>query len=65
MAPSVKLAVISKVMKRPRFYKNQLVFCHLLYTLVEKQPYLMSLRSSYQLSVNSILLLMCVRFYWC
>ena len=42
MAPLVKLAVVSKSGEDAPFYKNQLVFLHLLYTLVEKQPYLMS-----------------------
>ena len=28
--------------KKPLYYENQLVFLHLLYTLVEKQPYLVS-----------------------
>ena len=59
MAILVKLDVVSKMVKRPLFYNNQLVFLHLLYTLVEKQPYLMS-TSSYKLPVKSILLVTCV-----
>ena len=42
-----------KVVKRPVFYKNWLIFLHLLYTLVEKQPNLVS-TSSYQLHVKEL-----------
>ena len=57
MAPLVKLAVVSKSGKEA--YKNRHVFLHLLYTLVEKQLYLVSTNSC-QLSVICILLLMYV-----
>ena len=49
MAPSIKLAVISKMDWEASLLGNQLVFLHFLYILVEKQPYLMS-TSSYKLS---------------
>ena len=52
MAPMVKLTVISKSGEEAFFYKNRLVFLHLLYSLVEKRPYLVS-TSSYQLSVKA------------
>ena len=57
MAPLTLFSL--KVVKKPLFYKNQLFLLHLLYALVEKQPYLVS-TSPYQLSVKSILLLTCV-----
>ena len=53
MVPSVTLAVISKMGEEASLLGNWLVFLHLLYTSVEKQPYLMS-TSSYKLSVKSI-----------
>ena len=40
MAPLVKLAVISKQIENPLYWENWLVFLHLLYTVVEKQPYI-------------------------
>ena len=49
MAPLVKLAIVSKSGEDTPF---RLIFLHLLYTLVEKQPYLVS-TTSYQLSVNA------------
>ena len=64
MAPSRKLAVISKMHWGTSLVKNQLVLLHFLYIIVEKQPYLMS-TSSYQLSVKSILFLTCIQFRWC
>ena len=63
MAPFVKLAVVCKSGEESSFLQKSACL-HLLYILVEKQPYLMS-TSSYQLSVKSILLLMCIRFHWC
>ena len=51
MVPLVNLAVISKSGEKDSFLKNQLVFLHLLYTIVEKELYLMS-TISYQLSVK-------------
>ena len=42
MVPLVNLAVISKSGEKDSFLKNQLVFLHLLYTIVEKELYLMS-----------------------
>ena len=64
MASSVKLAIVSKSDEKASFLQNQLVFLYFLYTLVEKQPYLVS-TSSYQVSVKRILLLMCIQFQWC
>ena len=51
MVSLVNLAVILKRMKKPPYYDNWLVFVHLLYTVVEKQQYLMS-TSSYKFSVK-------------
>ena len=53
MVPLVTLAVISKMGEEASLLGNWLVFLHLLYTSVEKQPYLMS-TSSYELSIQSI-----------
>ena len=64
MAPSAKLTVISKMDGDASLVKNRLILLHFLYILVEKQPYLVS-TSSYQLTVNNILFLMCVQFWWC
>ena len=54
MVPLVNLAVISKSGEKTLFYKYQLVFLHLLYTIAEKEPYLMS-TISYQLSVKNFI----------
>ena len=51
MAPLVKLAVVSKSDEEASFLQKSACLLHLLYTLVEKQPYLMS-TSFYQLSVK-------------
>ena len=51
MASLIKLVIVSKSSEVASFFRNRLVFLHLLYTLVEKQPYLMS-TSSYQLSIK-------------
>ena len=62
MIPLVKLAVVSKnECEVPSFSEIPLVFLYLLYTPLEKQPYLVSI-SSYKLSVKSILLLICILF---
>ena len=53
VAPLVKLAIVSKSGEEAYFLQNQLVFLHLLYTLVGTQQYIMH-TSSYQLSVKSI-----------
>ena len=50
MVTLVKLAAIAISSEQASFLQNQLVFLHLLYILVEKQPYLVS-TSSYQHSV--------------
>ena len=60
MASLVKLAIVSKSGKEAFFRQKLACLLHLLYTLVEKQPYLVS-TSFYQLSVKGILLLMCIR----
>ena len=51
MTPLAKLAVISEMKGEASLVKNILVFLHLLYIIIEKQPYLVS-TSSYQLSVK-------------
>ena len=53
MAPLVKLAVVFKSGEEASFLQHWFVFLHPLYTVVEKQPYLVS-TSSYQLSVQNI-----------
>ena len=55
MAPLVKPAIVSKTGEEA----SLLIFLHLLYTPVEKQPYLVSI-ISYKFSAKSILSLMCV-----
>ena len=57
MAPSAKLAIISEI-EGDALLKNCL---HLPSSYLEKQSYLMSTRS-YQLSVKSILFLMCIQY---
>ena len=49
MAPLVKLAVNSKWVKKPLFYKNQLVFLNL-YTQVEQVDILISKNQALQIS---------------
>ena len=48
MTPLAKLAIISEANGEASLSKNHLVFLHLLYILIEKQPFLVS-TSSYQL----------------
>ena len=60
MATLVKLAILSKSGEEASFLQKLACLLHLLYALVEKQPYLVS-TGFYQLSVKGILLLMCIR----
>ena len=59
MVPLAKLAAVSKSGKEASFLQKSACPLYLLYTLVEKQPYLVSTTSN-QLSVISTLLLTCI-----
>ena len=52
MAPLVKLAIIPKSGEEASFLQKLACLLHLLYTLVEKQPYLVS-TSSYPLYIKA------------
>ena len=59
MVPWVKLGVISKMDWDTSLLGKSACFFHLLYTPVEKQPYLVS-TSFYKLYVKNILFLTCI-----
>ena len=66
MAPLVKLAVVSKSGEEASFLQKwACLFSSSLHSSRKTAIFRVYYSSSYQLSVNGILLLTRIRFYWC